>query len=82
MFNNNHIAPLTEQADQLLEQVDASQNLLTGILLHVDKHSFSLNISTAFSVALEAHCQFAKANRKLLKCGLRLIYERSDNGNK
>ncbi|GIP29136.1 hypothetical protein J23TS9_42660 [Paenibacillus sp. J23TS9] len=82
MSNKNRIAQLTEQADQLLEQVEASQNLLTGILLHVDKHSLSLNISTAFSVALEAHCQFAKADRKLLKCRLRLIYERSGHDNK
>jgi len=74
MFNNNRIAPLTKQADQLLEQVEASQNLLTGILLHVDKHSLSLNISTAFPVGLEAHCQFSKADRKPLKCRLSLIY--------
>lgn len=74
MSNKTRIAQLTEQADQLLEQVEASQNLLTGILLHVDKHSLSLNISTAFSVALEAHCQFSKADRKPLKCRLSLIY--------
>lgn len=74
MSNKNRIAQLTEQADQLLEQVEASQNLLTGILLHVDKHSLSLNISTAFSVGIEAHCQFSEAGRKPLKCRLSLIY--------
>lgn len=74
MSKTNRIPQLAKEADQLLEQVEASQNLLTGILLHVDKHSLSLNISTAFPVGLEAHCQFSKADRKPLKCRLSLIY--------
>ncbi|MDU4694546.1 MAG: hypothetical protein E6Y08_01915 [Paenibacillus sp.] len=82
MSNKIRIAQLTKQADQLLEQVEASQNPLTGILLHVGKQSLSLKISTAFSVAIEAHCQFAKADRKLLKCRLSLDYERSGRDKK
>ncbi|MFU1792581.1 hypothetical protein ACM1RC_01810 [Paenibacillus azoreducens] len=74
MSKTNRIPQLTKKADQLPEQAEASQNLLTGILLHVDKHSLSLNIFTAFPVGLEAHCQFSKADRKPLKCRLSSIY--------
>lgn len=52
MSKTKRIAQLTELRDRLLEQVEASQNLLTNILRHVDKHILSLNISTAFPVAL------------------------------
>lgn len=74
MSKTNRIPQLTEQADQPPEQIEGAQNLLTGILLHVDKHSLSLNISTAFQVGIEAHCQFSEADRKPLKCRLSLIY--------
>ncbi|WP_339322792.1 hypothetical protein [Paenibacillus sp. FSL W8-0194] len=74
MSKTNRNPQLAKKADQLPEQAEASQNLPTGVLLYVNKHSLSLNISTAFPVGLEAHCQFSKADRKPLKCRLSLIY--------
>lgn len=82
MSNNSGIARLTEEADRLLKQVEEAQSLLTAIILHVEKHATSLSLSTAKTVALEAHRQFSRADRTLLKCRLRLIYERSRHEDK
>ncbi|WP_146000426.1 hypothetical protein [Paenibacillus pasadenensis] len=82
MPNTSGIARLSEQADRLLEHVEEAQSLLTAIILHIEQHAASLSPANAQSVTLEAHRQFSRADRKLLKCKLRLIHERSRHEDK
>jgi hypothetical protein len=70
------VALLIEREDHLLQQVEASQYLLTAIIKHIEKDAMSLNREAAQSVAKEAHRQFANADQKLLECRLQQILER------
>ncbi|KAA9005905.1 hypothetical protein F4V43_07490 [Paenibacillus spiritus] len=70
------MARLTEQEDDLLQKVEATQYLLTAIIRHVESER-TLDYKSARSVLFEAHRLFAQADRKLMKCRLKQIYFKS-----
>ncbi|WP_339812794.1 hypothetical protein MKY63_10780 [Paenibacillus sp. FSL R7-0189] len=72
------IAHLAEQKNCLLQQVEATQHLLTAIISHSEKEG-ALEYKSARSIILEAHRLFAQDDRKLLKYRLKQRYMKNQS---